>query len=316
MARRRPCSRKTSGFTLVELLVVIAIIGILIALLLPAVQAAREAARRIHCTSNLKQIGVALATYESTHKVLPFGSGYSITPTGTWVAFILPHLEQQQLYDMFNFNVSMKDAANKAATSTPLPTMTCPSDPDAGNQIFYSDSLAHLNPNPAVKLWYPVCMGPTEDDKCDFCYTSKSGPDDADSYCCQGWDWGSKEGRFVGMYGRYPKGVKIKEVSDGLSNTIAGGETLPMQCIYNGAFAPNFPIAGTTIPINTFEVCDVAGGIYYRACGYKSLHPGGANIMMGDGSVHFFNEYIDYRLYNELGTRAGGESVSLANLGP
>ena len=98
-------------------------------------------------------------------------------------------------------------------------------------------------------------------------------------------------------------------MTDGLANSIAAGETLPAQCVYNGAYANNFPVAGTTIPINTFETLLAPGSGHYRACGFKSLHPGGANFLMGDGSVHFVDEFIDYQLYNELGTLAGGEPV-------
>jgi len=78
-----------------------------------------------------------------------------------------------------------------------------------------------------------------------------------------------------------------------------------------GAYCVNFPISGTSIPLNRFEVCDRRGGIHYRACGLKSRHRGGAQFVMGDGSVHFVSDWIDYKLYNQLGTRAGGEPVAL-----
>jgi len=113
------------------------------------------------------------------------------------------------------------------------------------------------------------------------------------------------------MFGRYPSGYRFADVRDGLSNTLMLGETLPAQCIYQGAYCINFPLAGTSIPMNTFEVCDRRGGIHYRACGFKSMHSAGAHFALGDGSVRFVADSIDYRLYNELGTRAGREVVSV-----
>jgi prepilin-type N-terminal cleavage/methylation domain-containing protein/prepilin-type processing-associated H-X9-DG protein len=314
------------AFTLVELLVVIAIIGILIALLLPAVQAAREAARRVQCANHLKQIGIALHAYHDNHGVLPFASGYRYDPpgswqvdsrTGTWAAFILPHMEQQAVYDLFDFDYRLSHPVNKKAVATVIPTYICPSDPQSAEPIFeYRDCIvSSLHPRPALGLWYPASMGPTHNDRCVYCPLPKNTASDPDSYCCQGYNYGSREpeNNSVGMFGRFPIGVRFRDVSDGLSNTIAAGETLPGQCVYNGAYAANFPLAGTTIPINIFEVCLAPPGCHVRACGFKSLHPSGANFLMGDGSVHFVNEFIDYRLYNELGTRAGGESVRLSD---
>src|SRR5262245_15791655 len=123
------------AFTLVELLVVIAIIGILVALLLPAVQSAREAARRMQCGNNLKQLGLALLNYESSRGVFPFGCGGTsggarYAQTGTWAAFILPQLEQQNLFDTFDFKRHMNDPANQKAVSTIVPGFICPSDPE------------------------------------------------------------------------------------------------------------------------------------------------------------------------------------------
>src|SRR5688572_16961948 len=109
--------RAPRAFTLVELLVVIAIIGILVALLLPAVQAAREAARRMQCGNNLKQIGLASHNYHGAHDVLPFGASgiQSNTPGGTWGAFLLPHMEQTTAYDLFDFKLPMNHANNAVA---------------------------------------------------------------------------------------------------------------------------------------------------------------------------------------------------------
>jgi prepilin-type processing-associated H-X9-DG protein len=90
------------------------------------------------------------------------------------------------------------------------------------------------------------------------------------------------------------------------------GETIPSQCTFNGAYHNNFPLCGTTIPINTFEENNNDGNSkWWSACGFKSRHPGGSTFLLCDGSVHFFSETMDYKLYNELGTRAGREVVTL-----
>jgi prepilin-type N-terminal cleavage/methylation domain-containing protein len=136
------CQRKCA-FTLVELLVVITIIGILIALLLPAVQAAREAARRMQCQNNMKQVGLAVLNYESQYKTFPpsscWQSGVSPNDSGqfnnyraNWVIFILPFMDQQSLHDKFDLNAPISgnsSAANMAARAVQIPSMLCPTDP-------------------------------------------------------------------------------------------------------------------------------------------------------------------------------------------
>lgn len=317
----RKSTAQKHGFTLVELLVVITIIGILIALLLPAVQAAREAARRLQCSNNLKQVALAMHGYHESCSFLPTTTPYdrlspsaNYYPGGTWVALILPHMEQQGVYDMIDFDLPLNDPINAVAVKIIIPSLICPTDPAAEEPIFSNrGNLASCNPNPSLGLWYPVSMGPTAPDQCPFC------PFPNPSYCCQGSNYGTLgpnssltgKNSSVGMFGRYPSSYSFSQVTDGLSNTFMLGESLPDQCIYMGAYCVNFPIAGTSIPLNTFERCDTAGGIHYRACGFKSLHSGGAHFALGDGSVRFFNDTIDYKLYNELGTRAGGEIVEI-----
>jgi prepilin-type processing-associated H-X9-DG protein len=114
------------------------------------------------------------------------------------------------------------------------------------------------------------------------------------------------------MFARGPFPIRFDDVRDGLSNTIMAGESLPSHSIHNVAFGPNAPIAGTEIPMNTMEGLGAAqthqGQPQWRTQGFKSLHRGGANFLMGDGSVHFFSDQIDYKLYNNLGCRDDGEA--------
>jgi prepilin-type processing-associated H-X9-DG protein len=126
-------------------------------------------------------------------------------------------------------------------------------------------------------------------------------------------------GNAVGMFCRCPRSIRFAEVTDGLAHTFMAGETLPADYIWNCLLCLNFPVASTEIPLNTFTndgglhgtYDPYSGYLWARSSGYKSLHPGGANLVMGDGSVQFIDEAIDYRVYNNLGTRAGAEIVSV-----
>lgn len=324
-ARHRP----RRGFTLVELLVVIAIIGILVALLLPAVQAARESARRMHCGNNLKQIGLALHNYHDVHKSLPFGSpgNKPLTPNyrtaGTWAAFILPYIEGQSQFNQFNFNKSMFDPANAQAVQQIVTVYICPSDGSADDAILpnRAGGSGYDNPATAQGAWYLGSMGPTHMDNCQYCIDTTPS---LTNPCCQGYNFGSSAGGgmpagvFAGVFGRYPKSIRFRDIRDGLSKTLAVGETLPRQCSWNSAFAPNFSTTSTNLPFNIFEsdsALDPTGpnypSTYARACGFKSRHPGGVNFAMCDGSVHFIGDEADFSLINQLGTRSGGEMAQL-----
>ncbi len=295
------------GFTLVELLVVIAIIGVLVALLLPAVQAAREAARRTHCVNNLKQIGLAMHNYHDTYKTLPYGSpGCCTLAGGVWPELILPFMELQTLHNQIDFTKTPKDTANAVAVQTVIEAYICPSDGISKGPIF-TDRFSH-NPTTAMGLWYPACMGPTSPDQCPFCPDPTPGPS---NWCCKSSNFGTANGDFVGMFGRHKRSVNFANVTDGLSNTLMNGETIPGHCSFMCAHCTNFNVAPTTIPINTMESDNGAGANWYRVCGFKSLHPGGAQFALGDASVRFLAETIDFRLYNLLGDRQDGQPAQV-----
>jgi prepilin-type N-terminal cleavage/methylation domain-containing protein/prepilin-type processing-associated H-X9-DG protein len=317
---------KRKGFTLVELLVVIAIIGVLVALLLPAVQAAREAARRVQCTNNLRQIGIAILNYETAKKALPFGSGYRTKP-GTWVTETMPYIEQGTVTESLDFSKYLNEAPNLSIVqSLVVSGFICPSDPQGSTPIL--KGRRHLgghdhNPTEAQGLWYPASVGPTVPDRCDF---GTAGA------VCMGCDWGTRKelgynycafcvsssrtpcpvpDRCVGPFCRDPQAIGLKEISDGLSNTLLIGETLPGHCIWNCLFCDNNPLASTHIPLNIMESDDGQPVVPWRTSGYKSLHSGGiVNFVFCDGSVSSLSETIDHLAYNALGSRAVGESIS------
>ena len=320
-------SQPRRAFTLVELLVVIAIIGVLVALLLPAVQAAREAARRSACTNNLKQIGLASQSYHAARNQLPYGSWWG-TPAGivkprTWTADLLPYMEWQSLFSRLHFEVPANDPVNAEAVKTVVNPFICPSDEKANTPLLEDGWLANTppsfgaNPYPQMATWYVGNMGPTHPDTCEFCpnrFPKRS------NWCCQGQNFGTGihavDGNyFAGVMSRHAVNIRFKEVTDGLSSTFFAGETLPHHCFYNGLYSSNFAAYPTNIPLNWMEDDDDAPegrqGSYFRTCGFKSAHPAGASFVMCDGSVPFLSETIDFQLYNALGSREGAEVAQL-----
>jgi prepilin-type N-terminal cleavage/methylation domain-containing protein/prepilin-type processing-associated H-X9-DG protein len=336
-------THRRGAFTLVELLVVIAIIGILIALLLPAVQAAREAARRTHCNNNLKQLALGLQNYHDTYNTLPHGSSYQITATttllgnnkrsGTWASAILPYMEQAALYEKFDFNRHMSDAANAAALTDVIRTFACPSDDKMVNPIYPGRCICCTSgPGTAHVSSYLGSMGPVpapSSGACPYCPAGTS--PNSSNYCCQG-STGGLDNDAPGIFSRANRGgttgqrykpVGYQDVLDGLSNTIVLGETLPSHTGHNTLFTNNFPLLATNIPINTFKGTGWNGftvdphslptgfhdGRDDQKQGIKSLHPGGANIAMCDGSVRYLSQSISFVVFSALGTRKFGETA-------
>ena len=287
---------KCSAFTMVELLVVIAIIGILVGLLLPAVQAARAAARRISCDNNLKQFGLALHNYEAAMRRLPSGYIYKRGVQGNhagagWGALSLPYLEQTNVHSRINFNVPMFDPQNAAVREMHLPVFICPEDT--------------VSPNSYVE------MG---DEKYAMAsYVGSFGPPDLDD---------TQEKR-EGLFSRN-SGTRFAEVLDGLSNTLACGERQNGPFRKSGVHGPHFSYettwAGAIREISDpsddhghmvlFQTGHTPNSPYSDDRDVSAPHVGYANFLMSDGSVRLIVEEIDLAVYQSLSTIAGGEVVS------
>ncbi len=302
---------RSSGFTLVELLVVIAIIGILISLLLPAVQSAREAARRMQCSNNLKQIGLALHNYASTWKeALPAGAtGHCKHALFTQ---LLPYLEMQSLYDQLDMEGStLTSAVNKELKYTVISAYLCPSWP---YKSVYTDADNPVSAGacPGALTLYQGIGGafPNEEPY-------------AEAPTVGNWP---ENGMFVPYMWR-----RFNEVTDGLSNTLALGEFSHLDT-KGGRFSvppgqARVWIAGgytfnnkddialmaskvVANPINA-EVDQITDGVRFNHLPFSSFHPGGAMFVLGDGSVTFLSENMNFLLLQQMATVDGGEVVSL-----
>lgn len=296
--------RPPSGFTLVELLVVIAIIGILVALLLPAVQSARAAARRIQCQNQMKQIGVALHNYHSAHKQLPASHTYEDrAPDGfrssrSWILMILPFMERQQLYDQFAPHFSEAFSARggiqhidlRDELATPLLEFRCPTDEEL--HVLISEQQYQLRRIPIALTNYKGNignnrMGSIGQGERQDCHT---GPD------CRGlfWRWA-----FLAKIG-------FHDITDGLSHTYAVGEDLPRFNYHSGVYHGNGDYSSTHIALN-YKPEPPDPGTWPRAMTFRSDHQGGAFFLFADGSVHFVQDDIDFDLYQQHATRDGQE---------
>ncbi|WP_437190705.1 DUF1559 domain-containing protein [Planctomicrobium sp. SH527] len=306
-------SYRNRAFTLIELLVVIAIIAILIALLLPAVQQAREAARRSQCKNNLKQLGLALHNYHDTHKTFPpgafaeqLGTGPTYTETGNGLSFhvmILPYLEQTALYERINKNVIVWDGAtpsgagggNGAYRGNQIPAYLCPS----AAEIVYNntDAAAH----------YLGVMGPAGSN------TTVLNPATGQAYR---WVSAPDYGGYA-QEGVLLRGInkKMRDVSDGTSNTIMIGESSKdtdkgnLRCWIRGGQV-NYSAVSTK---NLQLALNTKTSPLFNNKAFSSNHSGAVHFMMVDGSVDMISENIDTNVIRALSSRAGTEVVNYSN---
>jgi prepilin-type N-terminal cleavage/methylation domain-containing protein/prepilin-type processing-associated H-X9-DG protein len=302
-----PCVRR--AFTLIELLVVMAIISVLVGLLLPAVQKVREAAHRIQCANNLKQIGLACQGYHDAHGFFPPGyraappaDPMATSPGWGWAAYLLPYLEQTNVSQSLAFNCPIEDPRNTTARTTLLPMFLCPSDPGVPATFTITDAtgqpLADVAPTS-----YAACWGIGE-------LTDIPGPG---------------EGVFYGN-----SRIRIADITDGTNSTVLIGDRAWSQTMapWVGAVNGGIVLPGPANPWVTSPLAVAPAPIFCLVHNNKinprddtdgglddfsSGHPGGVNVLFADGSVHFLPNGMDRPTFLALGTRAGGEPINGAD---
>lgn len=312
------------GFTLVELLVVIAIFGVLVGLLLPAVQAAREAARRGQCANHLRQIGLAIHQYHLTNNSLPAGNthrtagfcpgmqepitSYSMR-FGNWMIAILPYLEQEPLYNRYDFRFRNDSVENQIVRETSVPTYSCPSDTDVTMLDVPATGPASANNTKYMPASYRAVSGRSDDG---YNYL-----DSEMMYSFQSQSRGAIH--LEGVWGFHRE--KLESIRDGTSNTLMTGE---FSTPTNRRFRPfwaypfgYFTMSGITpqsrILYGDYERCvleDGPGGDIPCKRGWGGLHSAGVNFGLCDGSVRFIGDFVDMHMLSDMATIAGAEATT------
>lgn len=283
--------RQRLGFTLVELLVVIAIIGILVSLLLPAVQAARESARRLNCSNNLRQIGIATQSYHDTYGFLPPASTKADLSGSSGFAAILPFLEHSNTYSLYDFSRGNSDPVNLAAVSQRIPTYLCP-------------SVVFARPVPIANC--------DANNRAPGSYAFSTGSLDP---------WGANNGAIATA--AVPQ-TNLASILDGTSNTLLAGESHwnfkdylftsgPCAGQVRGGFtywSSPYPLATAFTTRGPFNP-KLMSGDATRLSNFRSNHPGGVHMANVDASVRFWADTVSHLVLDAAATREGGEIVGI-----
>jgi prepilin-type N-terminal cleavage/methylation domain-containing protein/prepilin-type processing-associated H-X9-DG protein len=326
------------GFTLIELLVVIAIIGILIALLLPAVQKVREAASLVQCKNNLKQLGLAMHNYHDARKALPNGVGSHGCCWGTWQVLILPYVEQQAMFNLYlNFGGNDRtgprygDPKNYPCVSHTIPVLTCPSDEQhLPSSVTYHNYIVNAGNTDLYQLplnGVPFLGAP---------FNAYYG--DPESY--EGADYDDNVTPNVGG-GKLGKPVPFSRITDGLSSTLLAAETVQGRgndlrgytwwgsaAFFTTYIGPNSNLPDIMVggscglpALNPPCISNKAIQPYPRVVAARSRHGGGSlstggdgtNVVFCDGHVTYISNSINSNVWSALGSAQGGEVIGSAD---
>jgi prepilin-type N-terminal cleavage/methylation domain-containing protein/prepilin-type processing-associated H-X9-DG protein len=304
-------SPKRAAFTLVELLVVIAIIGVLVALLLPAVQAAREAARRSQCTNNLRQLAIAMHNYHDTHLAFPINYMPRAASTYSWMQGVLPYIEQAALYIQIVPGAPTTLTANATVASTPIKTYRCPSDGLLKNGMITNASdgggtkaATNYKANCGANWMWTI----TNTDNARW-------PNDGNGLQhCDGLMCSNAQGGQPIPVGDLMKNLtRMASITDGTANTFAIGEAVPAWSAWSWWYNENAAVATCALPLNYrkgIDRLDQFASSWQRNYSFFSLHPAGANFAMCDASVRFVADNIDTPTYRALATVEAGDSIA------